>query len=760
MLRLDMISSKLDSIDQTQQVVMSWKDYLIYRARKTADRRKQLYGNEPEPKVAGLLARENVSVTFRESQRLLVYILFKSPRRRLRLVWQRLTDRDTPVRRRQIDKLAQDLRSQISESGRVYTDFFRRSNCSRDLARVPAIMEKTLHRTTPFLVVQPHDEQDIARVMAFCQSKKVAVFPRGSASFAFGGAVPTRNGIVLDLSPMRAICKVDPGKRTIRVQPGARWADVAAKLEPYGLVPVTTPTGRFSTVAGWISTGGLGLDSFAYGNVHQSVLSVRVARPDGTVAKLDAKSESIQDLFGSEGHLGILTEITLRVRAKPEYSGVCLLSFDSPAQALELIERISNTDHHPSHVVFFDREHMKQENTLFTEHTKIAEPVVPEVDAVLLHFETQKSEQAFLNSLDGETYHVSENAVAARYLWADRFFPLKAQRIGPGLLGSEVVVPRDMTSAYIAKVRKLARHFRITPSIEVIVCREDEAVLHLVIVAFYCDYSKTVHYDLSLLFIQLLVKMAVRLRGSPYGIGIWNTPFVSSKFSQSEFKRLKEQKRAIDPEDILNPYKFFKIKGRFHNIPAFVMRPMIFRTILALSHLFAPVLGLIARVFGPKEAHQWDAPAKVDEQGKSLLHQSSQRCTSCGSCVSVCPAYQITGDELVTGRTKLRMAEAMMKGVELSQAEAHSPFQCLHCGLCEEVCQTRLPLRDCYLVLESWIEHRFGSPEETVQRFVKKLDANREFIKDTFGLDLPDWSPDEQMSRVPAVKEPEKGDRA
>ena len=187
------------------------------------------------------------------------------------------------------------------------------------------------------------------------------------------------------------------------------------------------------------------------------------------------------------------------------------------------------------------------------------------------------------------------------------------------------------------------------------------------------------------------------------------------------------------------------------------MRPVVFRTILAVSQFLAPVLGRIARITGPEQLDHWEVPDKEDEQGKSLLHQSSQRCTSCGSCISVCPAYHITRDELVTGRTKLRMADAMMNGVKLSLAEAHSPFQCLHCGLCEEVCQTRLPLRDCYLVLESWIENRFGAPEEQVQRFVEKLDDNREFIKDTFGLDLPDWAPEEQMARVPAVKRSTKG---
>lgn len=738
---------------------MSWQEYLIYRARRAANRRRQLYGAEPAPKVAELLSQEDDSLNILEVPRLLIYILFKSPRRRLKLLWQRLTDRDTPARRRQIDKLALDLRSRLSEASRVSSGFFERSNCSRDLARVPAMMEKALHRTTPFLVVQPKNEQDIASVLAFCQSKKLALFPRGSASFAFGGAVPTKNGIVMDLSPMMKILEVDPEGRIIRVQPGARWADVATKLEPHGLVPMTTPTSRFSTVAGWISTGGLGLDGFAYGSVHESVLGVRVARPNGLIEDLDAKNESINELFGTEGHLGILTEIMLRVRPKPEYSGACLLTFDSPEQSLELLEHLTKGEYSPTHVVFFDQEYMKRENTLFSEHTKLDSPIVPEQDSMLLHFETLEDEQAFLASLDGKADQVSENAVAARYLWADRFFPLKAQRIGPGLLGSEVVIPQEKTSDYITKVKRLGNRFNIKPTLEVIVNRNGDSYTNLAMVSFHCDYSRTIHYDLSLIFIQLLVRMAVRLGGSPYGIGIWNTPFVKSKYTQKQFSQLKAKKQAIDPGDILNPNKFFKIKGRFHNIPALAMRPFLFHTILAISHFFAPVLGLVARAVGPKQLRHWEVPTQDDDQGKSLLFQSSQRCTSCGSCISVCPAYHITNDELTTGRAKLRMADAMVTGVELSQTEAHSPIQCLHCGLCEEVCQTRLPLRDCYLVLESWIEKRFESPEETVNRFVEKLDDNREFIKDTFGLDLPDWTPEEQMSRVPAVNRPEEESR-
>jgi FAD/FMN-containing dehydrogenase/ferredoxin len=738
---------------------MSWTEYLIYRLRKTASKRSRLYGIDPPPFVKGLLAQEEPALNFSETCRLLSYVLFKSPQRRLVLLWQFLTDQDTPMRRRRIESLANDLKPRLSELCHIATTFFVRRNYSRDLAHIPSLMEKMLYRTTPHLVIQPKNENDIAEVLSFCKSRGLAVFPRGSGSSAFGGPIPTRNGIVLDLSPLKAILEVNPEKQTLRVQPGARWADVAVKLGSYGLSPVTTPTSYFSTIGGWISTGGMGLGSYAYGPVFESVAGVRVARPDGTLEKMESKSTSIKDLFGTEGQFGILTEITLRVRPKPSYSGTFLVTFDSPDKALEFIDKLSTRDIHPSHVAFFDQEYMKRENILFSKQTKLDDSIVSEKDTVFLHFETPDSEQKFISSLNGKEKEVSKNRIAARSLWSERYFPLKAQRLGPGLLGSEVVIPRSQASRYVAKVRKIARNFQVKPSIEVIVCRNEHGFSYLVIVSFACDYSISLHYAISLLFNQMLVRLAVRLGGHPYGIGIWNTPFVKSKYDRGQAEKLKNKKHMMDPEGTLNPNKFFKIKGRFFSVPALMLRPIIFRTILALANFFAPGIGLIARITKPKQFDHWDIQENKEIQDKNFLHQSALRCTSCGSCVSVCPAYHFTLDELVTGRTKLRMAEAIMNGGKLETSDAHAPFQCLHCGLCEEVCQTHLPLRECYHVLEDWIEDQYGSPDETVRKFVDKLDSNRAFIKEIFGLDLPEWNSDEQFSRVPALERPAQGGR-
>jgi FAD/FMN-containing dehydrogenase/ferredoxin len=730
---------------------MSRNEYLIKRARKAADRRKRIFGIDPPPGAALLLEREPSSLKIRESIRLLFFVLFNSPRHRLELFWRHLTDRDTPLRGRQIELLGQDLRSLLSEGATVATHFFERRNYSHDLARVPSFLATALFRTTPYLVARPQEEQDIVKILEFGRARELPIIPRGAASSAFGGAVPTRNGIVVDLSPMMAILEVDPEKQTVKVQPGARWADVAAKLESFGLSPKTTPTSRFSTVAGWISTGGMGLDSYGYGSVFEAVAGIRVARADGSVEELEAGNDSIKDLFGTEGQFGILTEITLHVHPKPKYSRAHLLSFDSPGKAFEFIAGL-NGGGDPSHVVFFDRHYMKRENILFREQNRKEAPLVPERETVLLHFETLEGEQKFLSSLNGREGLIEANRFSALQLWSDRFFPFKAQRIGPGLLGSEAVIPGKEVCKYITHVRKLAQHFRIAPAVEVIVGRNGESFTYLVILSFACDYSRSVHYLLSLLFNQLLVRIAGKYGGYPYGIGIWNTPFVGYKYTPAQLKRLKGIKKELDPDQRLNPNKFFKIKGRFFSIPALALRPALFSPVMTFARWIAPLLGLFVSISKPRRPVRWKLPEPEENQGEDFLQQCAQRCTSCGSCIPVCPAYHITRDELVTGRTKLRMAEAILKGEELTGSEAHRPFQCLHCGLCEDVCQTLLPLRDSYLVLENWLETRFGSPEETVRSFVSRLEENRDFIEGVFGLDLPEWSPKIKPARAPKAQ--------
>ena len=733
---------------------MSWSRYWIQRARRSASRRRRLYGLEVPRALDHLLAQETLHLGLASSLRFIAFVLFGPPRGRLHLFWLRLADLDTPAQNHKIESMAKALRERLSERCRVATGAFERRNFSRDMARVPRLLEKALYRTRPILVVQPKQESDVVTALAFAREHSIPVFPRGVSSSAFGGAVPTRNGMVLDFSSMTEVLAIDPENLTARLQPGVRWAELASHLEPYGLVPFTTPSSRFSTVGGWASTGGLGLESFGYGHFSRAIAAARLALMNGKILELSGGDKGLKDFLGTEGQLGVFTELTLRVRPKPDFSSPRLAYFDDASGAFEFLDRLRTGGHRPSHVAFYDRQRMVEENRLFRDRTGRDQPIVEERDAILLHFDSASRESEFVGSAQFGALALPSNSTAARYLWTERFFPLKAQRLGPGLLASEVVLPRESVPAFINRARRLAVRFGIDPAIEAIISRPDECTETCVVIAsFPCDPTRQWNYLLRLALVQILVHHGVRVRGRAYGLGIWNAPFITSAYSAEDRRRLLRRKHEVDPHHFLNPWKFFRVRTRFSNIPGLFFHPVVFRASLWLASALSPLLMVAARIGAPPAEHRWRIPPPEEEDGLRLLAQSSLRCTSCGSCVSACPAYLLTGDELVTGRAKLRMAEVWLSGEEIRKDEAHRPFQCLHCGLCEEVCQTRLPLRNCYHVLERSIEKRHGYPRELIQGFVQRLDADRDLIGITFGLDLPDWSPGRSMPNLREVQE-------
>jgi FAD/FMN-containing dehydrogenase/ferredoxin len=753
---------------------MRWSSFWLERARGKAKRRRQRYAQDPPAAVASILTRgSGVQLRRRERARLMRYVLWRSPRSRWRLFWDHLRDRDTPARERQVERLAVELRSRVSAAAKIRRGYFERRNYSRDLATVPAWMERMLHRTTPLLVLQPGSEEDLVAALVFAAERGLGVFPRGSASSAFGGAVPTRNGIVVDFSPMDRVLKVDAEAARVRVQPGVRWADLRRRLEPLGLAPRTTPTSLFSTVAGWLATGGFGLGSLRYGHLGEAIEELRVVRASGRVQVLRGGTRALAECLGTEGQFGLISEVTLRLRRRSGFSRAALLLFDHLEAALTFVSPVARGADSASstaatggaeaggdttratggaeagggatHALLLNRARLRTENTLQRDRLPQLDPFLPEQDALLLHFDDAAAWERFLARLTAaQREQIESNATAAAFLWAERYFPLKKQRIGPGLLGAEVLLPAAATANYLQRVADLTARTGIDPAIEVVICRREETPRHLVMSAMSCDPSRGFHYLLRLLLVQLLNQAGVDVGGRPYGIGIWNTPFFPAAFSAERRRELQQRKAALDPHNRVNPGKFFGLQGRFFGLSALPMRPRLFRATLRAARRALPLIGWAMRRSEPPRLQGWDPPPRERDAGRDLLLETAARCTSCGACLPTCPAYRISGDELVTGRAKLRLAQTLLSGPEnppVNRAEAHSAMQCIRCGLCEEVCQTRLPLREAYLALEERIEARFGPATESVSRFIREVDAERARLLDTYGLDLAEWRP-------------------
>jgi ferredoxin len=226
-------------------------------------------------------------------------------------------------------------------------------------------------------------------------------------------------------------------------------------------------------------------------------------------------------------------------------------------------------------------------------------------------------------------------------------------------------------------------------------------------------FAYTVHAFESLVLSRLLIDSGAR----PYSFGIWNHPF-SDHMDRSEREALSALKAKLDPMDIMNSGKFFTLSGRWAGLGGKVFDPRLMKPVLRVIVMFSPLsyklLGrlstLVRERFTPKRRDR--VVALADE------------CAMCGSCVSVCPAYQLTGDERVTARGKLLTAKAVAGGFRITKEHARKMFLCMRCKACEQVCQSKLELISSYEELEKSLEASFGKDTKEIERFLRFAEAS------------------------------------
>jgi FAD/FMN-containing dehydrogenase/ferredoxin len=642
----------------------------------------------------------------------------------------------TPTRRLRerpavrIAALAAALRERLGPQASIEEGLFARRLYSRDLAEVPAAVQSLFLQSTPGLVVRPAEVRDIAATLGFASERRVPLTPRGVGSAGLGGAVPVHAGIVLDLSPFSRILAVDPEGLTVTVEPGARPGEVNQRLERHGLELVTSQTSLFSTLGGWICGGGYGLGGFAHGHVSRHVPELDLVTPAGGLQTLRPGMSGFAEVFGSEGQLGILTRLVLRVRRRPEHTAAHLLLFEGPAEAWSFAAALCASGIRPAHLKFLDRGHVAELNRFeAVERGRAGLKILEEKDSLLLHFESRAEESRF-QALD----LAAHKARAARHhqalwMWNDRYSPLKLKKHGPSLMASEVVLPVSAVPRWIDRVHERSALLGLHAGVEATVNAVEPGTaesgpggfLVVAMASWTCDRRERLRYLLSMALSTLLTCDAVALGGRSYGLGIWNSPFLPQRFPAEELTRRLEHKRLCDPAGVLNPGKFPALRSRFWGLPGLLMRPKPFALQMRLFERLLPALGWVAR---RRALRILPSAAKPEP-----ILESMMECSACGACVHVCPAYQVTLDERVTGRAKLQLAGWLAAGLPVRREDAEAAFACLHCGLCEKVCQSQLPLVDRWDRLEALLEQRFGRPSEALAEFARKVDVDRSFVE-------------------------------
>ena len=573
---------------------------------------------------------------------------------------------------------------------------------SRDQSDIPRLLRTFIFRSMPDIVVQPLSVEALRSVVKWASDENITIIPRGAASSPFGGSVPVAGGLVIDMSRMDGIVEVDTGAATVTVQAGARWADIDNEASAHGLRVSTCPSSKFSTVGGWIATGGLGLNSFSRGHLSRSVLAVELVSPSGELKRFSQADSEFGAVFGSEGQLGVIVSATLSLSKRAEQDVPHLIIFDGPEKALSFVQSLVNSDVDPVHIVFESASKLKLvSDSLGGGHLRPGDGVIVNVEG--------KDSQAAFSKLVSELGLSEETEYVARYLWNERFFPMKVRSYGPGMLGTELLVPQDRLQATIASADKLCRQMDLEPMYEVHYLPDGEALL----LCFYLvDQGNTFAYMLNAFKSMILACALIETGGKPYSLGIWNHPF-SESMGAGERSRLEEVKSQLDPKSLMNRGKYFSLTGRWAGAGAALldprmMRPLL-RTLLAFSPLSTMLVGRVSRALG----------RLFEPKSRDPLLAVADECAMCGSCVSVCPAYLLIGDERVTARGKLLTAKAMAAGFQISKEHASRTFLCMRCKACEQVCQSRLELVSAYDELERRLERTHGRDHNEISEFLK-----------------------------------------
>lgn len=582
---------------------------------------------------------------------------------------------------------------------------------SHDIGDVPAIMTKTFFEIQPDFVVQPKNAEEIKKVLAFANDKKIPVIPRGAASWGFGGVIPTKGGIVIDLSPFRRITYLNRPQKTVTVEAGARWSDIDILAKKEGLCLMTYPSSKFSTVAGWLATGGYGINSFRYGHLSRQIVSITVIMPSGESKKITPADQDFQYFVSTEGEFGIIVEVNLKLRDVPQGSYPHLFYFQDDNAGFSFIEnfvKIKDTRNINANVIrFLDANHLNDVNELL--HSQVFKKSA----GVLLEFDSIEEDQKFIKYMEQVGNIEEAPRYVASYLWNERLFGMKTKRLGPTILASECIIPIDSVADFITKAKKLGANFGVEIFIDSYILDEKIA---LIMTNFLCD-SRKFKYYINLPLAMMLTQTAVSMGAEPYGLGIWNAAFINHLYDREKKQDLAAYKAKVDPNNIMNPGKFFGIKSKLLNIPALVFVPGVFGIFMKILILLSPVIGRAATVLLGKEQ-------KVDNLDFEL---TTHACAKCGNCIAVCPAYLVTKNEEVTAKGKIALAKKLIEGRPVTKEEAENVFMCMHCKACEEICQTNLELMLLWDALEKRVESKFGRPENKISDFLKKVDDSKDY---------------------------------
>src|SRR5215210_2148287 len=405
----------------------------------------------------------------------------------------------------------------------------------------------------------------VAAVLRYCKDEGIKVVPRGAGTSLSGGALPLADGVLLGMAKFNRILDIDYDNRCVVAQPGVTNLGISHAVASEGFYYAPDPSSQIAcTIGGNVAENSGGVHCLKYGLTTNNLLGLEIVLIDGEIVRLGGKhlDSGGYDLMGivtgSEGLLGVITEVTVRILPKPETARAVLVGFASSEDAGECVARIIGAGIIPGGMEMMDRpaihaaeEFVRAGYPLDVEALLIVELDGPEAEIVHLLGrvgEIAKTCRAMVLKVSG-----SEDERLA--FWAGRkaAFPAVG-RISPDYYCMDGTIPRAKLPLVLKRIRELSEHYGLRVAN---VFHAGDGNLHPLILYDANtpgELEKTEEFGAEIL--KLCVEVGGVLTGE-HGVGVEKRDLMPVMFSEEDLNQQQRLKCAFDAKGLLNPGKVF-----------------------------------------------------------------------------------------------------------------------------------------------------------------------------------------------------------
>ena len=418
----------------------------------------------------------------------------------------------------------------------------------------------------PDVVVHPGSTDEISHLMQLANREIIPVFPRGAGSGFTGGSLPTRGGIVLCTERMDRILEIDDENLVATVEPGVVTEQFQKEVEKRGLFYPPDPASlKFSTLGGNVAECAGGPRCIKYGVTKDFIIGLEVVTPSGDVITTGGPTmkgvvgyDLTKLLCGSEGTLGIITRIVIKLLPLPEAKKTMLVLFDSIDGAAQAVSAIIRAKIIPTTLEFMDGRTLdcvRQATDLEVPEGARAVLII-EVDGDREFLDKQAAQIAeIIKPLGVVETRIATTPEESEALWQiRRSVSASLRKVNPDKYNEDICVPRSKVPEMIRKVDAIAEKFAI-PIVNF--GHAGDGNIHVNIMVNKKLAGDTLKAEGA---IREVFKAALELGGTmsgEHGVGIAKAPYIPLEITPAAADYMKAIKRTLDPNNILNPGKIF-----------------------------------------------------------------------------------------------------------------------------------------------------------------------------------------------------------